>query len=440
MLLAIIDYIFYIDTEEAMKNRVTRARRQRMPSPVYSAVLFALLGGSAVARATDEDTASMFSFSGFGTAGVVHSNEHDADFTSNAFQPNGAGYTHDWSPAVDSLIGAQVVANFSPRLSAMLQLISEQNYDNSYTPHVEWANVKYELTPDASIRVGRIVLVDFLFSDTHNVGYTLPWVRPPVEVYSLVPIDTNDGVDASYSWTLGRVTQRFVAYAGTTSTQQPAGGYADARRHWGVSDTLEYGAASLRVTYSRASITLDGLDTFVGEFGMFGPQGAALQSKYDPYRRPAEFEAIGAMYDPRDWFVAAEWGASQFHSLLGESTAWYVSGGYRLGKFTPYATYGALKGNSNTYEPGLNVADLPPNLAGPASALNKELTALLAIQAQNTLSAGLRWDLLKNVDLKLQYDHTRLGKGSAGLLKNEQPGFQVGGTLDILSVAIDFIW
>jgi hypothetical protein len=393
------------------------------------------------AESTADSAPSMFSFNGFGTLGVVHSSEHDADFTSTIFKPNGAGYTHDWSPDVDSLIGAQVIANFTPQLSAMLQVISQQNYDDSYTPHVEWANIKYELTPEASIRVGRIVLASFLVSDTRNLGYANPWVRPPVEVYSLVPIDSSDGVDASYKWHIGDVVQTFVGTYGATTTRQPTGGNADARRQWNISDTLEYGAATLRIAYQRANLTIDGLDTFFGAFHQFGSQGIALETKYDPYRKPLEFIGIGAMYNPRDWFVTGEWGTSQLHSALGESTAWYVSGGYRLAKFTPYLTYGALKANSNTSDPGLNASALPPYLAGPAMGLNAALNAILgSIPVQSTTSAGVRWDFMKNVDLKLQYDRTRLGAGSPGTLINLQPGFQPGGTVNLFSAVIDFLW
>ena len=73
--------------------------------------------------------------------------------------------------------------------------------------------------------------------------------------------------------------------------------------------------------------------------------------------------------------------------------------------------------------------------------LNAALNAILgSIPAQSTTSAGVRWDFMKNVDLKLQCDHTRLDKGSPGLLINLQPGFKPGGTVDLFSAAIDFIW
>jgi hypothetical protein len=84
---------------------------------------------------------------------------------------------------------------------------------------------------------------------------------------------------------------------------------------------------------------------------------------------------------------------------------------------------------------------LPPYLAGPATGLNAALNATLAKQAvQNTISVGSRWDVMKNIDLKMQYDHIDLGAGSAGTLVNVQPGFQGGGTVNLFSIAIDFVW
>jgi hypothetical protein len=40
---------------------------------------------------------SIFSFAGFGTFGVVHSSEDNAQFTGSGFTPTGAGYGHSWS-------------------------------------------------------------------------------------------------------------------------------------------------------------------------------------------------------------------------------------------------------------------------------------------------------------------------------------------------------
>jgi len=175
--------------------------------------LFALTLGAAAVRADDGDPPG-FVLSGFGTVGAVHSSQRQADFTSNSFKPNGAGFSRNWSPDVDSLLAVQGTANLTPQLSVVLQLISEQNFDNTYRPHVEWANVKYQFTPDFNVRVGRIGLPIFMVNDSRKIGYANPWVRPPLEVYDLVPLTSSDGIDASYRLPIGAATNTFQVTAG----------------------------------------------------------------------------------------------------------------------------------------------------------------------------------------------------------------------------------
>ena len=209
---------------------------------------------------------------------------------------------------------------------------------------------------------------------------------------------------------------------------------------WVVSDTLEYGQATVHLAYQQAHLTLHYLDTLFAAFRQFGSQGTALADKYDLTDKLVTFCGLGATYDPGKWFLMGEWGVTDFHSALGKSAGWYVSGGYRLAKFTPYLTYAALKADSNTSDPGLTVSALPPSLAGTATQLNAGLNAALgSIAVQTTLSVGTRWDFMKNLDLKVQYDDTRLGAGSPGTLANLQPGFRPGSSVSLFSVTLDFV-
>jgi hypothetical protein len=425
-------------------TRRERLRARRSRSNVETLILVAMLGSPLGAYAAGDDaSASIFSFSGFGTLGVVHSSESEADFTNSTFKPNGAGFTRAWSPDVDSRLGAQVIANVTSQLSAVVQLISEQLYDDTYRPHIEWANIKYQFTPDLSVRVGRTVLSSFMFSDTRLVGYANPWVRPPVEVYSLVPVSNSDGLDASYKLHVGDFVHTIVGSIGKINPGLPpslGGGNAHARAQWLISDTIEYGAVTVHISYQDAHLTIPGLNRFFDAFRQFGLQGVALANEYDQDDKRVSFFGVGAMYDPGRWFALGEWGHDDFHSVLGSNTAWYVSGGYRLAKVTPYLTYSKVSVNSNTSDPGLTLSTLPPFLVGPATGLNAALNATLAAVAdQRTMSVGARWDFVKNVALKVQYDHTRIGAGSTGTLTNIQPGFVPGGTLNLFSVAIDFV-
>jgi len=385
--------------------------------------------------------APQLSFSGFGTLGVVHSSEDRADFSSSIFKPNGAGYSHAWSADVDSLIGGQVTATITPKLSAVLQVIAEQNYDNTYRPHVEWANIKYQFTPDFSARAGRIVLPTFLFSDTRKVAYTYPWVRPPLEVYRQAPITASDGVDASYQLRIGDITNVLQAHYGKSDNELPNdAGDIKAKQLWGLAYTGEYHDTTVHIGYETSNVTLDGFNPIFDAFRQFGPEGIALADKYDFDNKALSVVTVGAHYHPGEWFVIGEVAHIDSHTFSGTATGWYLSGGYRLGKFTPYLTYARATAD-NLSDPGLNLSTLPPPAVGPAVGLNAALNSLLSTKpVQNTLSIGGRWDFMTNAALKLQYDHTDIGAGSSGVLSNLQPGFKPGGTVNVFSATIDFVF
>lgn len=404
-------------------------------------VLMAPCYANGAETADPESGTQLFSLSGFGTLGMVHSSEHLADFTSSVFQPGGAGYSDNWSTSVDSLLGAQLTVTINPKLSAILQIIAQQNEDNTYTPHVEWASVKYLFTPDFSIRIGRIVMPTFFASDSINVGYTTPWVRPPPGVYQLLPIDDSDGGDISYRLHIGALTNTLQGNYGQNDSDLPYNrGSAPARHQWGFADTAEYGPLTLRLARQQLHFTIASFDTLFNAFRRFGPQGIAIADEYDVDNKLFVTETIGASYDPGHYFVMGEWAHANTNSVFAVGTAWYVSGGYRLGKFTPYFTYTEVKSNRNS-DPGLNLAALPPDRAGFAAGLNAGLNAILEVNPdQHTVSLGSRWDFMKNVDVKLQIDHSRNGPDSSGGLADLQPGFRPGGVVNLINFTVDFVF
>ena len=390
--------------------------------------------------------APRFTFGGYGTLGVVHSSNGHADYLVDAFKPDGPGYTHRWSPDVDSRLGLQASAAFGSRLSAVVQVLAQQRHDDTYTPVVEWANVKYEVTPDFSVRAGRVVLPIFMVTDSRRIGYANPWVRPPVEMYSLVPVTTNDGVDASYRLRAGEATATLQLTAGRSSSDFPSSsgfeaGTAEARKLLAGNAVVEYGALTTRVSYGNARLTIEALEPFFDAFRQFGPAGIAIADRYHVNDRRVTFVGLGASYDPGRWFASGEWAEFNTRSIVGKKRSWYVTGGARLGKFTPYATYARVDSEGDITDPGLPLAGLPPQLAPLAFGLNAALNMQLgAAPQQETISVGARWDFLRNAALKLQYDHVRLDEESRGTFGNIQPGFRTGSTVRLFSIAVDFVF
>lgn len=410
------------------------------------------IAGAVLVLSTSSATAGdldrkLFSVSGYGTLGAVHSSEKNADFTSSILKPHGAGYTHDWSFEVDSRLALQLDAHFTRDLSGVVQTVIEQGPDDSYKPRVEWANLKYEFTPDLSVRAGRIALSGFLMSEYQKVGYAMPWLRPP-GLYTLSPISSNDGVDVMYRMYFGETIATVQSYLGQKDTDLPTyngnsgGGISEARDSFGVVHTVESGRLTARAAYHQGRLTIASAKPIFDAFRMFGAPGTVIAERYELDDTPYRIVSAGLNYDQGDWFLTGELAKLKTNSLLGDRTNWYVSGGYRINGFTPYLIYSRGKPDSASSDPGLPTTGLPPRTAVLARGLNDVLNQVLNTftPKQTTIAIGMRWDFMKNAALKVQYDRLHLGPNSAGSLINVQPAFDRGEKVHLLSVAVDFVF
>jgi hypothetical protein len=399
------------------------------------------LAWAASANANDGLSKPSWSLSGFGSVGAAYSNNADGDYITSALKPDGVGASGRWSTNLDTRLGAQLNFTANDQWSAVLQVVSEQRLDRSYRPAVEWANIKYQATPDLAIRLGRIALPMFLAADYRKVGYAFPWARTPVEVYGVIPVTSSDGIDATYRFNRGALKNVTQGFYGHTRLALPSGGGVEAKRLGGFNNTTEYGAASVRLSMLRADLSIDLLRDFFDGLRQFGPQGDVLAERYAPEHKRVNAVSIGASYDPGRWFVMGELGRMRTRSLLGDTTGLYATGGYRLGNFTPYLAYARVRADSATVEPGLNLAGFPPAAAAAGAVMNGYLNELLTtVPAQRTLSIGARWDCMTDAALKLQLDRATPQDGSRGSFTNVQPGLRPGRAVNVASAVLDFVF
>jgi hypothetical protein len=341
-----------------------------------------------------DEAFSMFTLSGFGTLGATYSSLHTADYAGAAFEPYGAGASRNLDFADDSRLGVQLTAHFTSKLSALVQVVSHDNYDDSFTPTLEWANLNYAFTPDLNLRVGRIELPTFLTSDYREVGYANPWVRVPPELYDVVPITNSDGVDGSYRMHFGPVTNTVhLIYGESTFHAVPGPLRVQGTGIFGVFDTTEYRALTTHLGYLRAHVSV-------------------------PFAtgKPVAVYSAAASLDLERWFLQAEVARATVDGLTPGYVAGYATAGVHVGKFTPYVTYAV--------ERSLDHAIVAPNLN----------------IGQRSASAGVRWDFAKDLDLKVQYDHVWTPAGSTGLFMNEQPDFRLGSGAQVVTATLDFVF
>lgn len=380
-----------------------------------------------------------WSVNGFGTLGAAYSDEERADYLPAQLLEKGPGRSDQISFAADSRAAVQVSARPLDGLSGVVQVIAEQRPDGSYAPHFEWVNLQYAVTPDLDVRVGRTLLNPFLASAYRKVGYAMPWVRPPTEVYRLSPITTNDGVDLTWQIEQAGIGYRIHGYYGSSEFH-----YSDveveAKHSRGVAGTLTRGPLSINLAWQRADITVDTFESLAGALRQFGPVGSTLADRYVASGSAAEVVTAGIGFDPGRYFLMAEWASMDGSPMLSLDSAWYLSGGYRFRGFTPYLTFARSNGPGPSDVPDLPLAGLPPEVAAIGAVLNAQLDESTALTpVQETVSAGLRWDAFDRVAFKLQYDRVRVLDDTVGTFINLEPGYRPDGA-NLLTLTMDWVF
>ncbi|MGD9660888.1 MAG: hypothetical protein AB7U63_06405 [Porticoccaceae bacterium] len=419
------------------------------------AVLLMAAGINTQLACANESNWPELSLRGFGTLGATHSSQDNADYLGNFFQPDGAGYSESVAFSVDSKLGLQLDAHFNNRLSAVIQMVSQYQHDGSYDPKTEWAYLNYELTPDFTIRVGRIVAPTFMESETRLVAYTYPWMRPPQELYDVNPITNKDGIDLMYRLNLGDATHTLQASYGEILKKFYGNSEVDVSNALHLVHSLEYRSTLFRLSYT--SLDLDISSPFLNDLfdgfrdfgantpGAAGQQALDIDNQFRSDNSQYTIFTLGARHNQGNWLFRGEWARADINraTFVSNLKAWYVTVGYQFGAIMPYITAAHLKPDS-LYTPDIPLEGLTENQAQTAIALNTNLEIPINAFAfhQESLTAGVRWDALANVAVKMQFQHlrTEAGSNSSGRLVNVQPGFEPGDNANLFSLSVDFVF
>jgi len=385
---------------------------------------------------------------GFGTAGLVYSDNNQADFVANNnINPRGAGHTENISGVVDSKLGMQMDWQATSRLSFTGQAVSKQDPSNSWVPELQWAFAKFKIIPNLDIRAGRIRPAVYMLSDTLDVNYANPWVRPPVEFYSQAPVTYMEGVDFLYRLETGPVNWLLQPYYGNSLLSLTQNKEMTIRNLAGINLMASLNDFSFRLGYIHTNITVNtpGFESVVRpsllSLCKFNSIACTELAAIENSNKATAYASVGAGWDNGDYFLTGEFAKRSTSSSIPETLSGYISGGGRFGKFTPYATY------SQT------VVTSPISFSGAtgaaASTINTIVTGVLTNQAmdQNTKTLGLRYELFTNIALKAQWDRidtsTKNGQASTGggiFVYGTSAFKNSGNSVDLFSTSVDFIF
>lgn len=446
----------------------SRPRAPRLPPPWLPFVLWALAAALPAQAQAQTQTAtsppvlapaapdSPWKVSGFGTLGVVaQSGGNDWGLVRNSTQ---LGASSRLSATPDSRLGLQLDWNPGTRWEAGAQAVLVSR--PSGTPiaqSIEWAHLGYRPWDDTRLRFGRTSADIFLFADSRNVGFALPWARPPVDFYGFAPVVSIDGADLEQRWYGDGSNWRARLSGGTvrTSITDVEGRRLKVKGSDALTMSLsrEEGGLLLKASYLRSRFRVDtgaeaaqlrdGLAE-LGQLPVPGLAGSLDELSQNLFSSGlVSYWALAAQYDTGPWTFTAEGSQLRVPRSPLNALRAYASVGYRHGAVTYYGIVSRVRPDKPAYA----APDLTDSLApvlGAAGA--QEAQALIGYAAmagnnyrydQSTVGVGLRWDFRSDAALKLQVDRFDVRRnGAAGWrFADDRAG---RGTL--VSVLVDFVW
>ncbi|MBS0353258.1 MAG: hypothetical protein JSR83_05075 [Proteobacteria bacterium] len=385
-----------------------------------------------IAQVAQADTPSPLSLSGFGTLGAARTDNANRAFRSNSVSDSGAGAAFDLS--VDSVLGVQGSLQLCNRLDLTVQSVVRKSPTGSYDPRITWAFASYQATPELLLRIGRTRLPFFMYSDSLNLNYANPWIRPPVEVYSLNPLSDIDGADALYRRQFADTDVELHAYTGS-SAMNIRGGSANLDKIRGLKASFSRRGLTAQISYARADMSLRWSDAYFLSLrqALIATGHDAIVPELSGTDGKTSFMSAALQYDQDRLLLIAEIARRNVDRYIDTALGWYVTAGYRTGAFMPYLTLARQREVSPVSTAATGVAVLDDGLAAFNAGRNK---------AQRSIGAGLRWDAGRNVAVKAQFERIQPGPGGLGiLLPNQLTDYlKPDGPTYVLSLAVDFVF
>lgn len=291
------------------------------------------------------------------------------------------GYDNDVDFAEGSKLGIQGTFLLTEQTKIVAQLVARGKDD--WETEMEWAFLSHDFDNGFTGRVGRLRVPLYMYSDYLEVGYAQPWATPPSELYSIVPLTSFDGGDLIYETDLGEASLTLQASYGHASRDAGAAiGDVDYKNVAGASAQVGYEDWTFRTTYYQTTLDSAGTSTF-----------------FD--KDKGYFAGVGLGYDNGELLVVSEFAVSDVNKMYSDTESGYLTVGYRIGAFTPYATYAFLKTTDDSERKGI---------APLEAAFNWE---------RDAYSVGTRYDIAANLALKLDVTYTDgFGDTNGGLSSN----------------------
>lgn len=413
--------------------------------------LLALLPAFCVCANADTGTAPEHRFSGFASLGIVSSSNDELAFRRDVTLSEGShGGDMEWNN--DSLVGAQWNAKWSHQWDTTVQVVAKDRFVNNLENSVEWAFVRYRPMDGLDLRLGRVGTDIFMISEYRQVGYALPWVRPPHDTYALLSLYHFDGADITKRFDFDDSTFSVKLFYGNSDEKYPTSSDSEAEIRidfdlGGITLNYEFTNWKWRASYIDVSINnnmvpllADGLNGV----SPFWPEAAELATHFNTDGEHFTYGELGVNYDNNDWWVQAEVvRLTSDINIIPSGDFGYMSLGKRFGRFSVYAL-----GGYATPEDGIAAIQAPsgptPELTGlmQGLAFGAQTSFNSARIEQDSVGLGVRWDFTTKMAVKFQVEEFTVKPNGTNLwlIVNNQEPIDRDQSSTVISLAWDMLF
>ncbi|MGB5965279.1 MAG: hypothetical protein WBF77_00960 [Sulfurimonadaceae bacterium] len=296
-----------------------------------------------------------------------------------------------------SVFGLQLEIDSTDDLSLAVQGVYTKDAESdSFKPQLEWAYVGYDFGHDFSGKIGRMKVPFLKGIELRYVGYSRLWTRAQIPSSGVNGFDEYDGVDLFYNSAVGEVNLEFELSGGVANHQLDI-----------ISDNyLVLAAAQIDIDESWLRITA-GYNNF-----------DIIDSNTPSSDNPMYIASVETELKRWDWIINAGYTYTQTDAIPSAGIT-YGSLAYHFEPLTPYVLYSRRT---------LDIPDRPAPPPGAPPPPNLE-----AITLEQHHAIGLRYDVITNVDIKLQYDYQTFDS-------SENPSAVKTPEADLFTIAVDWVF
>ena len=392
--------------------------------------------------AIDDDDISLH---GYGTLGVAYQDNKNVLYRNSINSKKGT--QGDLSFANYSTFGLQSDIQLNKKISVTAQGILTDNSDDPL--ELGWLNVKYQLNDNNSIRIGKMRLAAFMYSDILDVSYSYDWVRLP-DMYSLIPLRSYTGIEFSHNVEFDNLSVMTTAAYGeaksnlyySTNEGSIQSSEAKANEIYAIYFKILHDDFTFRVGYSQFLFTLynSELDSILTKLDSFDiPTISQAINQYKIENTSVEYFEIGARYDFEKSYLVGEYLNYYNESFLSNNTSWYIGTGYNFENWSPFILYSNIDSTQN-YKGIKAKKNMPVEMTTAINTADQILSNVSenGVNVElDTISLGFRYNLSENSILKLQYDrqHERKKNRLNFHYSNDKEV-----NLDIFSATVSFVF